>query len=151
MDKNLGFTIIEFVFAVIVIAVIAAFAFVRYPSQDQFTSSGFAQQFANDLRLTTILSMSQNACYGITVASNAYTIKTNTGATYSSVIPDVTYPISQSGTTLTPSTTVYFNSLGQPFTDSTCTTAAASDTVFTITTGSMSNTVTVTQGTGAIQ
>lgn len=144
-----GFTLIEFVITVAVMAVLIAIVGLNMPSINLFQTHGVANILRHDLRLTQILSMSQNARYQIAIGSTSYQIQDALGVAVS--IPElststVTFP---SGVTITPATTIVFDSMGQPYDSSGV--ALTTALTLSVTMSLVNETVTVSPQTGFIQ
>lgn len=94
---------LELVMVIVIIAVIAVFTYVKFPSTTSFNLNSIADQLKADIRLAQTQAMSiTNAVYSITINTGSYQV---TG--YSAV----TLP---TGVTLSPAQTITFNADGVP-------------------------------------
>ena len=113
--KSQGFTLIELIILITIMLIVSVTAWVRMPSVNFFQSYSFSNILLHDLNLTKALSMSLNQRYRLVIGSSSYQIQDQNGAaiihpeTNSSL---VSYP---TGVTITPTTTIMFDSLGQPY------------------------------------
>ena len=148
----------ELIVVIVVLAIIAVVVTPKTPTKEPYQVDGFAKVFIQDLRFTQVLAMSQNQKYRIEVGTGSLQIKNaagiainnpETGSATFSYPAGVTIAMIANPTVLTP-TVVYFNSLGKPY-QSNGTTATSGDLIFTITAGTSTKTVTVTQRAGFIQ
>ena len=101
-----GFTLIELIVVMIIIAVLAVYVVMRTPSTSLYGQSYVSEQIRRDIRYTQSLAMSLNMNYSIIFSTNSYTISPNP--------PTGTYTITMpSGVTLSPGS-ITFNSMGAP-------------------------------------
>ena len=144
-----GFTLIEVVILLTVISILLVSMLVRMPSVNLYKAYNFANTLLYDLNLTKILSMSQNQRYRIVISASSYQIQDQNGVpvvhpeTTSSVI---NYP---TGVSVTPTTTIIFDSLGQPY-DAT-NTAFTTTTTLTVASSSTNQVISISPQTGFIQ
>ncbi len=149
MSKQFGFTMIEMVAVIVVVAVLAATAVMRFPSTQSFQAEGFSGVFLHDLRLTSVLSMSQNQRYRIVIGSASYQIQNEQGTPIThpeTGTSAISYP---AGVTITPAMTLIFDSLGAPYNGNGV--ALSSTQSFAVTAGTLTKTVSVTPQTGLVQ
>lgn len=142
MNKQDGFTLIELIIMITLLGILSVGVMIMMPSQQRLEADGFASVFLQDLRLTQVLSMSENNSYQLVVGANSYQIFLADGVTpfnhpQTSTSP-IVYP---SGVTVTPANTVIFDAMGSP----------ASPASFSVAGGGSSTTITVTAQTGLIQ
>ncbi len=155
-----GFTLIELVAVIVIIAVMAALVVPRTPTQASLTLNARAEQVAADIRYVQSLAMTggQRYCFTLTPSSPFSGYSMTTGA--SSCATTTAHPagfaqpvsVCSSGTCMTApalaNSYLQFDTLGQPYTAPT--TLLASNAVITITDGSGSQTVTVAPVTGRV-
>ncbi len=166
--KSHGFTIVELVMTLILIAILAAALMPRAPSKESVTLAGRAQQLAADIRYAQSLAMTTTV-NSITGTRHGYCVRL-TGSTYAiergydvvtaanNCITLVEHPagVAQPVTlcngcmTLTnlPSSFVQFDGLGTPY--SAATTALASDATIQLSDSGGTKTVTITAVTGRV-
>lgn len=148
--KSHGFTFIELIILVTIMLILSVTAWVRMPSVSFFQSYSFSNILLYDLNLTKVLSMSLNQRYRLVIGSNSYQIQDQNGVaiihpgTNSSL---VSYP---TGVTITPTTTIIFDSLGQPY-NAAGTAALTTALTFTISTSGVNQMINVSPQTGFIQ
>ncbi|MDP3704839.1 MAG: hypothetical protein Q8R24_02880 [Legionellaceae bacterium] len=148
--KSQGFTLIELVMLITVLLILSVTAWVRMPSVNFFQSYSFSNILLYDLNLTKTLSMSLNQRYRLIIGSSSYQIQDQNGVallnpeTNSSV---VSYP---TGVTITPTTTIVFDSLGQPY-NAVGTTALTTTLTLTVSASGTTQTISVSPQTGFIQ
>ncbi len=110
-----GFTFVELTIVIIIVSVMTIMAATRMPSVTLFQNAGFANTLIYDLNLTKVLSMSQNQRYRLVLGTSSYQIQNQAGVAIThpeSTSTVVNYP---TGVTVTPATTIIFDSLGQPY------------------------------------
>jgi MSHA pilin protein MshC len=108
VQKANGFTILELVLVMTVLAIISATVLFKYTGTASFNKDSIAEQLKRDIRLTQNLAVNMNTSYSITIGASSYTISPSP----SSFPATTTVP---SGVTLssTPST-ITFDSKGKP-------------------------------------
>jgi len=155
-----GFTLIELVAVLVIVAIIAIFIVPRTPTQAAMTLSARVEQLAADIRYTQTLAMSNGQRYCITLTPSSpysgYSMTTGASncATTTAHPANFAQPIAMcSGATCVtaPALTngyLQFDSLGQPYTAAA--TLLAADAVITVTDGGSSQTLTVTPITGRV-
>lgn len=138
---------------VIVVSIIAVYAVFGLPSKAAINADTFPGIFLHDLRLTEALSMSQNQRYRLVVGASSYQIQNQSGVAIvhpQTGTTSVTYP---ANLTISPnsgnSATVIFDSLGKPYDGSGA--ALSSSLTFTVSSGGINKTVSVTPQTGFLQ
>lgn len=135
MRRMTGFTLIELIATILVIGILSAFISIRTPSTTTFSLSSFTEQIRRDIRYTQTLALSLNSNYSIIFTATNYTINplpSDAARFYPVPIP--------TGITVSPSSTITFNSMGAPQSAST----------ITISDGVVTNTLTISPETGFI-
>jgi prepilin-type N-terminal cleavage/methylation domain-containing protein len=105
MQKTIkGFTTIELIVVMIILGIMAAYAFTKAPSTASYFLSSTTEQLRRNIRYTQTLAMSLNASYTLSISAGSYSISPSPpgGAV------NVTMP---TGITLTPAT-VSFDTMG---------------------------------------
>ncbi len=148
--KSHGFTLIELIMLITILLILSVTAWVRMPSVNFFQSYRFSNVLLYDLNLTKVLSMSLNQRYRLVIGSSSYQIQDQNGVAI--IHPEtnssfVNYP---TGVTITPTTTIIFDSLGQPY-NAAGTTALTTTLTLTVSASGVSQTINVTPQTGFIQ
>lgn len=147
--KLRGFTLIEAIVLIVILSILLTIGSVRMPSTDLFKTQSFSSILLSDLRLTQALSMSQNQRYRLVVTASSYQIQDENGVAI--LHPEtnnsaITYP---TGVSISPSTTLVFDSLGKPYNNSG--TALSSTLNFTISSTGANQIVSVSPETGFVQ
>lgn len=147
--RGRGFTLIQFIIVLTIMSIMAAIGIIRMPSVNLFRANTFASTLAHDLALTKTLSMSENQRYRIVIGASSYQIQDQTGTAI--IHPEtrtaaISYP---TGVSISPTTTVIFDSLGKPYNGSSI--ALTSTLTLTVTSSGVSQTVSITPQTGFIQ
>jgi prepilin-type N-terminal cleavage/methylation domain-containing protein len=146
-----GFTLIELVVVMVVLAIIAATAAMRLGGSNGRLGPQ-ADQLVSDIRYVQSLSMTRNARHCIAFTAVNYTITNSNCTTPIALLTAANPVVLASGVTLaTTNNLLTFNTLGRPFTDAAATTALAAEAVLTLTAGSDSLTVRVTPETGRVR
>lgn len=134
-QQSKGYTLIELVTVILVVAILAVFIGIKTPSTTTYSLSSVTEQLRRDLRYTQSLALSLNMDYSLNISASSYSITpAPPSGAYSVVMP--------AGITLSPVSTITFNSMGAPGSAATVTVTA---------TGVASNTITVTAETGFVQ
>lgn len=152
-NRQSGFTLIELVMVTILLAIVATYAAMRFPSQASMQASGFASTFLQDLQLTAALSISGNQRYRMVISSSSYQIQ---DASLTPIILPGTQPgvgsttnTAPAGVTITGLSGIIFDSLGTPYDLNNV--ALSAPATFTISSGTSSRTITVTPQTGYVK
>lgn len=143
-----GFTLIELTIVMILLAILYTVFRPRVLSSNPFNLQSFAGVLRHDLLLTKAMSISHNARYSIVIGANSYQIRDPNGVAVQipqATSPNTTYP---AGITVTPATTIVFDSLGQPYTAGNV--ALTTPLTLTVATSGFSQTVSVMPQTGFI-
>lgn len=151
--RQSGFTLLEFVIVIILLGILSAAAYLKWPG-NVMNLSGQANQLAEDLSYAQTLAMttgqrvrlvkSSSTSYQI-LNSAGTAVRMPSGATSITLNRNITF-----GTlTNLPNSLINFDGRGTPYTDTaTPGTALAATAVFTLSAGSESTTVSVTPQTG---
>lgn len=151
-----GFTLIELIMVMVVVAVLAAVASMRMPG-DGINVSAQAEQLASDIRYTQSLAMSRGQRFRINFTAGSYQITDNAGTPQPQQHPSTGLlaaipltPAVLSGYN-PPYTLDYlaFDSLGVPYTAPA--TAQAALAILTLTSGGEAITVRIAPQTGRVQ
>lgn len=150
-----GFSLIELVTVLVLVAILAVFAAPRLFTIQTITLPAVAAQLMANIRYTQSLSMSQGQRYRINFTATTYQISDMAGTPIVQPVTASTAPISVAPATLTgfnpPLTNSYlaFDTRGVPFTSAT--TALASIATITLTSGSEVSNVIVAPETGRVK
>jgi prepilin-type N-terminal cleavage/methylation domain-containing protein len=155
--KHSGFSMIELIVVLLVVGILAASLLPR--STDRAISIGAsADQLAGDIRYVQSMAMTQGQRYYINFTATTYAFFAVSGAV-AQIHPATgsTTPIPlATGVTITipptnlPNSLIAFDGRGIPYTDAAATTLLAADAVITLTGAGGSNTVTISDQTGAV-
>jgi MSHA pilin protein MshC len=153
MMRQGGFTLVELVLVIVILGVIAVYAAPRF-DRDAFDAAAAADELTEAIRYTQEMAMSHSGYdedgdgnldnYGITISTSGYTVTLVDSDSISNVRNPITraasYTESWSGISLTPATTINFDSRGRP--------DLGADASITLTSGGDSETVVIEQTTG---
>lgn len=154
MGAARGFTLIELIMVILLIAILAFAAVERTPTTT-LTVSAVADQLASDIRYAQSLSMTRGERYCIKyLSSTSYEFaKTNCAVAVThpagTTVVSLGSGITMSAWTNLPSGYAIFDGKGQPYVD-TANTALAADAVITLSSGSDSRTVRISPVTGRV-
>ena len=150
-----GFTLIELVLVIILLAILAVGAYLRWPG-NVMNLSAQAWLLAADLNLAQSLAMTTGQRYRVVkISANTYQVQNASGTAVRSASGNTTVTLNgsiQFGTlTNLPNSLMNFDGRGTPYTDTaTPGTPLASTAVWTFTAGGESATVSVTAETGRV-
>lgn len=150
-----GFSVIELVIVLVLIAVLAVFVVPRMVSTQAITLPAVAAQLAANVRYAQSMTMSKGQRYRINFTANSYQITDMSGLPIIQPVTASTAAISVSPVVLSgfnpPLTSNYvaFDSRGIPYINAT--TALAASAVITLTSGTETVTVTVAAETGGVK
>lgn len=150
-----GFSLIELVTVLVLVAILAVFAAPRLFTIQTITLPAVAAQLVANIRYTQSLSMSQGQRYRINFTATTYQISDMAGTPIVQPVTASTAPISVAPATLTgfnpPLTNNYlaFDTKGVPY--ASATTALASNATITLTSGSEVSNVVVAPETGQVK
>lgn len=129
MKKSHGYTLLEAVMVIVIVVILSAFTYVRFPSPTSFNLNSIAEQLKAGIRLAQTQAMSvTNTTASITINTNSYQVSGNSL---------VTLP---SGVTLSPAQTITFSAYGAP----------GAATTVTVTVSGTSRTLTINGVTGYV-
>jgi len=122
-----GYTLIEVVITLVILAIVALYALPRIPSTDSITLRSQAEKFASDLRRAQILATARGTSLCVRVDSlTAYSVNIpsppalDCGPTATPLSDSISNQpvagvlVNQTSFTASPATALLFNSLGQP-------------------------------------
>jgi prepilin-type N-terminal cleavage/methylation domain-containing protein len=142
IQKNSGFTLLELIVVIIVLAIIAAAIYIK-STDTSVDLTAQVSQVADDIRYTQSLSMSKNQHYRLIITlPSSYTIQDASGNTVSSTTLD-------NGTTFSSAFTIIFNSKGTPYSNDSTPLASTATITLTYSTG-QTGSVTITPITGRV-
>jgi MSHA pilin protein MshC len=153
MRRQAGFTLVELVLVIVILGVIAVYAAPRF-DRDAFDAAAAADELTEAIRYTQEMAMSHSGQdddgdgnldnYRITISTSGYTVTLVDSNSSANVRNPETkaasYTESWSGISLSPATTINFDSRGRP--------DLSADATITLTSGGDSATVVVEQTTG---
>lgn len=153
MKHQRGFTLVELVLVIILVGVLAVYAAPRF-DRDAFDVAAAADELTEAIRYTQEMAMSHSGMdddgdnnpdnYRIAISTSGYTVSLVDSNSVANVPNPVTraasYTESWSGISLSPATTINFNSRGRP--------DLAADVTITLSLGGESETVTIERQTG---
>ena len=119
--RHAGFTLIELVMVIVLIAILAITLVPRAPSKGSLTIAGQAQQLASDIRYVQTLSMTRGQRYCLNLTGTGYSMTmTNCSTSVGVEHPaGVAFPITLDGVTLSwtslPGALVTFTGKGKPY------------------------------------
>ncbi|KTC64609.1 Tfp pilus assembly protein FimT (plasmid) [Legionella adelaidensis] len=155
MNNKKGFTLLELIVLMGIIAIVACVALLRVPQKEAFLADGFSDVLAQEIRFAQIMAIGLNQSYSIDVGNSALTIKNQAGTAVSNPETGSTlfsYPSGVSVSVASPYSiplTIIFDPLGKPYNSSGL--ALTTAPIFTVTSGANTNTVTVYPETGFIE
>ena len=138
MKKEDGFTLLELIMVIIIIAILSWVAIQKYPTTEISLETA-ADMIRSDIRSVQALAMAKHTAKILTFGSNSYTFDdlSETKQRNLANIFDAPLTISASNTT------IEFNSLGEPTRDQ--------DDTISITNGSSTKILTILQYTGRVE
>lgn len=155
LNRQQGFTLIEAVMVIIIIAILTVFAFSAWQGPT-INLGGQAQQLANDVRYAQSLAMTKGQRYRwVKTSANTYQIQNNAGSAILLAGGTTTATLNSGITfgTLTnlPNNLVNFDGRGTPYSDTaTPGTALSADATIPITDSGQTHTITISFGTGQV-
>lgn len=153
MEKKSGFTLIELIIVIVIMAVVSAYVVARWPGTN-INLNAQAQQLASAVRYTQSLALSQGQRYRLNLTSSSYSITTTGGTAVADLVTGSNSTSISSGITVAwtnlPNALLAFDGNGSPYTDSTATTLLATNATITLTQNSVTRTLTITPQTGRV-
>ena len=149
MRNQKGFTLVELVAVILIASIMTTVFLVKLVDREPFQSEGYAGVVYHNLQYTRVLSVSLSERYRIVFSPSSYQIQNSAGAPISNPETGALTTSYPTGVTVTPTTTVIFDSLGKPHDGSSD--ALSSLLTLTVTSGTSTDTVTVTPETGLIE
>jgi MSHA pilin protein MshC len=154
--ESSGFTMIELVTVIVLLAILSAYAVTKWPGDSTFKLSAQAEAFAAHIQHTQALAMDWGQSLRLTINSSGYSVSCVTASATppcdnSPVIDPTTnqaFSITlESGISLSGTATTDFDTLGRPVSSGSLITTSPAST-FTLTADSVNQTVTVSPLTG---
>ncbi|HYA42627.1 MAG TPA: GspH/FimT family pseudopilin [Syntrophobacteraceae bacterium] len=150
--KHAGFTMVEVIAVLVILAIAAAVAIARSPSLNTFQVSPEAEVIKGHLRYAQTQAMDTSTVWGITFASGSYTLFNSTTGS-NPLVPGISSATATlpAGMTITTGT-VSFDTWGTPYTDAGATVVqnAGGYKGFSLTMGTASVTIQIRDDTGFI-
>jgi MSHA pilin protein MshC len=147
--KQAGFSLIQLIITIVIISILMVAIILRNPDSRAFQSEGYADVLAQNIRLAKIMAISLNERYSIQVNSGSLQIKDTSGTAINHPENGNTTFNFPTGVTISPVTTIQFDSVGRPYNNAGV--LSINNTVFTVTAGTNTKTVTVVPETGFIE
>lgn len=144
-----GFTLLELTIVIVLMGILSGVAVINMPPIAFYKTQSFAGVFLNDLNLTKSLSMSENQKYRIVIGASSYQIQNENGVPIMHPETGAAAIVYPKGITVTPTMTLMFDSLGQPYDGGGV--PLSTLLTFTVTAQGINYTVTVTPQTGFVQ
>jgi MSHA pilin protein MshC len=153
MEKKSGFTFIELVIVIALLAILSTYAVTRWPSAN-VNLNAEAQQLASEIRYTQSLAFSKGQRYRLNLTSTNYSITDisgnavsdpNTGNNSTTFSNGISTSLSN-----LPNNIIAFDGNGSPYIDSTATTTLTANATITLSKGSVSRIVLITPETGRV-
>jgi len=150
-----GFTLFEIVVVILLMAVLAAVVIPKVMDSDEPNLRVETDVLANHLRYAQSMAMGTLTPYGITYSSGSYHLFKGSAPNTALGLPGeqdttVSLPSGMTVTFSTAASTITFNAMGVPCSDTAGTTPLTADAVLTVGLSGDSKTITVTQQTGFI-
>ncbi|GGI85169.1 prepilin-type N-terminal cleavage/methylation domain-containing protein [Legionella impletisoli] len=148
---SLGFNLIELSIVILVVGIISLVMVTWSPNTaiEAITAEGFANTFYQDLNYTKVLSNSKNQRYKIVVGAGSYQIQDQNGTPVPDIQTGATSVVYPQGLTITPTTTLVFDSVGRPYTSGG--TPLSSTLTFTVSAAGQTKNLSVIPQTGLVQ
>ena len=150
-QKESGFTLVELVVVLSVIAIIASYALINFSATNKLKAQTTAKQLATNMSYTQVLAMTSGNRYRINFAPQTYTITTLDGLSLVLAPVRLLNGLTLNSTGL-PSNYIVFDQQGIPYTDNTIpgTPLSAEATITLTLKGSIVQTLTITPETGKV-
>jgi len=155
INQNIGFTLLEMVIVIALMAILAAIAIARWPGVN-LNLNAQAQQLANDIRYTQSLAMTRGQRYRLNLlTATTYSITDLSGNAVGNNVTGnntVTYGtgITKGTTSNLPNNLIAFDGQGIPYIDATAATALTATASISLTAGSVTRTLQISPETGRV-
>lgn len=147
--KKNGFTLLELIITISLISILSAYASVKYTSTAPFDLYSATKNLVLDIRLAKTLSMSLNRHYRIVfLTSSTYQIQNESNVAFYNPTAKSTTTTLHSNVTISPLTTIVFNTLGQPLSSSNA--LLTTQTTVSLSNGTNTKSITIEPKTGYI-
>lgn len=144
-----GFSLLELTLIIVMTSILGVIAAISMPPVAFYRTQSFAGVFLNDLNLTKSLSISENQRYRIVIGTSSYQIQDQNGVVIDHPETGLSATTYANGVTVTPTQTLIFDALGQPYDGSG--TALSTTLTFTVADQGINYTVSVSPQTGFVQ
>ena len=148
--KAQGFTLIELVILLTIMAILGTISVTRMPSFNFYKSYSFSSILAADLNLTKVLSITQNQKYRLVTSASSYQIQDQNGSAFLNPETNNSSTSYPGNVSVSPLTTIVFDSLGQPY-NAAGTTPLSATLNLSVSASETSQIISITPQTGFIQ
>lgn len=151
--RNSGFTLVELVTVIVIMSVLIAVVYAKFLDINPINLSSEADVLKSHLRYAQSRAMNTNAVWGINISgSNQYSLFRDGSTANSVLLPGqdsltLTLP---AGISFSATGIISFDTWGKPYTNAAGTASQVGSRVITLTLGSLSQSITITQNTGLI-
>lgn len=151
--KNAGFTLIECLLTLMILAIISAIIIVRWPN-DMIRLSAEAQQLVSVMRYTQSLALSHGSDYRVNFTASSYNITDTDGNTISDIVKGGNNIYFGQNTSIVlvnlPNNLLVFNGQGIPYIDYNATVPLTSGASIRLSNGNATSSILITPETGRI-
>lgn len=154
MEKQKGFTLVEFLIVIVLISIIAVIAVPQWTTSSNLDAQ--TQQLLSDLRYTQMLAITHGQRFRLNlVLPNSYGITNLAGTAVPNPSTGTNTITLTSGVTITglsnlPNNLIAFDERGIPYSDSAATTPLAANATITLSGNGMTRSIVITQQTGSM-